>query len=153
MVMADRPSLSTQLGRGQYSTLISDIKAAGADYQATKFMSTPWTPPNNSVSKWKVSDSYKTITTTRRKWAAPLRPAHYATMPTSCGLRVGIQSKMGLDLTVLSLQKTNRISSARMNRLTGRPPIHTFLDLRRIHQKGVFNPVARLENHGARIQR
>jgi len=33
------------------STLISDINAAGADYQVTKFMSTPWTPPNNSIKQ------------------------------------------------------------------------------------------------------
>ncbi len=90
---------------GNTSTLISDIKAAGADYQVTKFMSTPWTPPNNSVSKWKVSDSYKTINYNTPEVGGTLDPAHYADYADVLADYVlGYKAKMGVDLTVLSLQ-------------------------------------------------
>jgi glucuronoarabinoxylan endo-1,4-beta-xylanase len=87
------------------STLISDIKAAGADYQVTKFMSTPWTPPNNSISKWKVSDSYKTMNYNTPEVGGTLDPAHYADYADVLADYVlGYKAKMGVDLTVLSLQ-------------------------------------------------
>jgi O-glycosyl hydrolase len=87
------------------STLISDIKAAGSDYQVTKFQSTPWTPPNNSVSKWKVSDSYKTMNYNTPEVGGTLDPAHYADYADVLADYVlGYKAKMGVDLTVLSLQ-------------------------------------------------
>ena len=87
------------------STLISDIKAAGSDYQVTKFMSTPWTPPNNSVSKWKVSDSYKTINYNTPEVGGTLDASHYADYADVLADYVlGYKAKMGVDLTVLSLQ-------------------------------------------------
>ena len=87
------------------STLISDINAAGADYQVTKFMSTPWTPSNNSISKWKVSDSYKTMNYNTPEVGGTLDPAHYADYADVLADYVlGYKAKMGVDLTVLSLQ-------------------------------------------------
>jgi O-glycosyl hydrolase len=90
---------------GNTSTLISDIKAAGSDYQVTKFLSTPWTPPNNSVSKWKVSDSYKTMNYNTPEVGGTLDSAHYADYADVLADYVlGYKAKMGVDLTVLSLQ-------------------------------------------------
>jgi O-glycosyl hydrolase len=90
---------------GNTSTLISDIKAAGSDYQVTRFMSTPWTPPNNSISKWKVSDSYKTINYNTPEVGGTLDSAHYADYADVLADYVlGYKAKMGVDLTVLSLQ-------------------------------------------------
>ncbi|MGA7742384.1 MAG: hypothetical protein ACLP66_02425 [Polyangia bacterium] len=88
------------------SSLISDIKAAGADYQVTKFMSTPWTPPNNSVSKWKISDSYKTIDYINApEVGGSLDPTHYADYAdVLADYLLGYKAKMGVDLSVLSLQ-------------------------------------------------
>jgi O-glycosyl hydrolase len=87
------------------SGLISDIKAAGADYQVTRFLSTPWTPPNNSISKWKVSDSYKTMNYNTPEVGGTLDPAHYADYADVLADYVlGYKAKMGVDLTVLSLQ-------------------------------------------------
>jgi len=69
-----------------------------------------------------VSDSYKTINYNTPEVGGTLDPAHYADYADVLADYVlGYKAKMGVDLTVLSLQ-TNRISSARMNRLTGRPP-------------------------------
>ena len=88
------------------SSLISDIKAAGADYQVTKFMSTPWTPPNNSVSKWKLSDSYKTVDYANApEVGGTLDPTHYADYADVLADYVlGYKAKVGVDLSVLSLQ-------------------------------------------------
>jgi O-glycosyl hydrolase len=87
------------------SGLISDIKAAGADYQVTKFMSTPWTPPNNSVSKWKVSDSYKTMNYNTPEVGGTLDSAHYADYAdVLADYALGYKAKFGVDLSVLSLQ-------------------------------------------------
>ena len=35
-------------------TLLAAIKAKGTDYQVTRIFSTPWTPPNNKTSRWKL---------------------------------------------------------------------------------------------------
>jgi O-glycosyl hydrolase len=87
------------------SGLINDIKAQGADYQVTKFMSTAWTPPNNSVSKWKVSDSYKTMDYSKPEVGGTLDPSHYADYAdVLADYALGYQAKFGVDLTVLSLQ-------------------------------------------------
>jgi O-glycosyl hydrolase len=87
------------------SGLINDIKAQGADYQVTKFMSTAWTPPNNSVSKWKVSDSYKTMDYSKPEVGGTLDPSHYADYAdVLADYALGYEAKFGVDLTVLSLQ-------------------------------------------------
>jgi O-glycosyl hydrolase len=87
------------------SGLINDIKAQGADYQVTKFMSTAWTPPNNSVSKWKVSDSYKTMDYSKPEVGGTLDPSHYADYAdVLADYALGYKAKFGVDLSVLSLQ-------------------------------------------------
>jgi len=88
------------------SGLISDIKAKGSDYQVTKFMSTAWTPPNNSVTKWKLSDSNKTIDYVNTpEQGGYLDPNHYADYADVLADYVlGFKAKMGVDLTALSLQ-------------------------------------------------
>ena len=85
--------------------LISDIKAKGADYQVARFMSTPWTPPNNSVSKWKVSDSYKTMDYSKPEVGGTLDPSHYADYAdVLADYAIGYRDRFGVDLSVLSLQ-------------------------------------------------
>ena len=87
------------------SGLINDIKAQGADYQVTKFMSTAWTPPNNSVSKWKVSDSYKTMDYSKPEVGGTLDPSHYADYAdVLADYALGYKAKFGVDLSVLSVQ-------------------------------------------------
>jgi O-glycosyl hydrolase len=87
------------------SALINDIKAKGADYQVTRFMSTPWTPPNNSVSKWKVSDSYKTMDYSKPEVGGTLDSSHYADYAdVLADYALGYKGKFGVDLSVLSLQ-------------------------------------------------
>ncbi len=88
------------------SGLISDIEAKGSDYQVTTFMSTPWTPPNNSVSKWKLSDSNKTIDYVNTpEQGGTLDPNHYADYAdVLADYALGFKTKMGVDLTALSLQ-------------------------------------------------
>ena len=87
------------------SGLINDIKAKGTDYQVTKFMSTPWTPPNNSVSKWKVSDSYKTMDYSKPEVGGTLDSSHYADYAdVLADYALGYKAKFGVDLSVLSLQ-------------------------------------------------
>jgi O-glycosyl hydrolase len=87
------------------SALINDIKAKGADYQVTRFMSTPWTPPNNSVSKWKLSDSYKTMDYSKPEVGGTLDSSHYADYAdVLADYANGYKDKFGVDLSVLSLQ-------------------------------------------------
>lgn len=88
------------------ATLISDIKAAGPDYQVTKFLSTPWTPPNNGVSKWKLPSSGKSLNyDSAPEVGGYLDPNHYADYAdVLADYALGYRSKMGVDLTALSLQ-------------------------------------------------
>ena len=137
------------------SSLISDIKAAGADYQVTKFMSTPWTPPNNSVSKWKISDSYKTIDYINApEVGGGLDPTHYADYAdVLADYLLGYKAKMGVDLSVLSLQNEPSFqctyescdwTAAQLHELPGNAEYG-------VHQEGCIHSVAHPADHGARI--
>lgn len=87
--------------------LIADLEKLGPDYQLTKIISVPWTPPNNSVSKWKIPDN---ITPTLDYVDAPevggsLAPevyADYADLLADYAL--GFSENMLAELTALSLQ-------------------------------------------------
>jgi O-glycosyl hydrolase len=82
-------------------TLIAKIKALADTPESLKLMSTPWTPPNNSVTQWKAGVS---------NWREPdvggsLKPTHYEDYADLLAdYALGFKSKMGADLTILSLQ-------------------------------------------------
>ena len=88
------------------SALIAAIAAKGADYQVSTFLSTPWSPPNDSVNKWKLSDANKTIDYVNKpEQGGYLDPAHYGDYADVLADYVlGYKAKMGVDLSALSLQ-------------------------------------------------
>ena len=130
------------------SSLISDIKAKGADYQVTKFMSTPWTPPNNSVSKWKLSDSYKTMDYTKPEVGGTLDPAHYADYADVLADYVlGYKAKFGVDLSVLSLQNEPSFQCTYESADWTAAQLHDFLATLNTEftKKGVFTQLPNLK--------
>jgi glucuronoarabinoxylan endo-1,4-beta-xylanase len=87
--------------------LIADIKAQGADYQVPTFISAPWTPPNNSVAKWKVPDPISPSIDYENapEIGGTLSPAFYADYAdVLADYALGYAAKMKLELSVLSLQ-------------------------------------------------
>jgi O-glycosyl hydrolase len=123
------------------SGLISDIKAKGADYQVTKFMSTPWTPPNNSVSKWKVSDSYKTVDYSKPEVGGTLDSSHYADYAdVLADYALGYNAKFGVDLSVLSLQNEPNFQCTYESANWTDAQFHTFFATLKTEfaKKGVF---------------
>ena len=130
------------------SVLIGDIKAAGTDYQVTRFMSTPWTPPNNSVSKWKVSDSYKTIDYSKPEVGGSLDPTHYADYADVLADYVlGYKAKLGVDLTVLSLQNEPNFQCTYESANWTAAQFHDFFTILKTEftKKGVFTQLPNLK--------
>ena len=123
------------------SGLINDIKAKGTDYQVTKFMSTPWTPPNNSVSKWKVSDSYKTMDYSKPEVGGTLDASHYADYAdVLADYALGYKAKFGTDLSVLSLQNEPNFQCTYESANWTAAQFHDFLAILKTEftKKGVF---------------
>lgn len=130
------------------SALIGDIKAKGADYQVTKFMSTPWTPPNNSVSKWKVSDSYKTMDYTKPEVGGTLDPNFYGDYADLLADYVlGYKAKFGVDLSVLSLQNEPSFQCTYESANWTAAQFHDFFAILRTEftKKGVFAQLPNLK--------
>jgi len=90
--------------------LLAAIKAKGPDYQVTKIFSTPWTPPNNKTSRWKLpSPGAKLDYGAAPEVGGYLDPDHYqdyADLLADYVLQFNDPAKgnMGLPLTALSLQ-------------------------------------------------
>jgi hypothetical protein len=88
------------------SDLISAILVKGEDYDVTQFMTIPWTPPNHSVSRWKLPSDGTTLdyenTPELGGYLDPTHCADYADLLAEYVL--GYQAKMGVELDVLSLQ-------------------------------------------------
>lgn len=131
------------------SGLISDINAAGSDYQVTKFMSTPWTPPNNSVTKWKLSDSNKTIDYVNTpEQGGYLDPNHYADYADVLADYVlGFKAKMGVDLTALSLQNEPNFQCTYESADWSADQFHAFFGVLNTEftKKGVFTQLPSLQ--------
>jgi O-glycosyl hydrolase len=91
-------------------TLIAAVKAKGPDYQVTKIFSTPWSPPNNKTSRWKLpSPETKLDYSTTPEVGGYLDPNHYqdyADVLADYVLQFDDPAKgnMGMPLTALSLQ-------------------------------------------------
>jgi O-glycosyl hydrolase len=130
------------------SGLIADIKAKGTDYQVTNFMSTPWTPPNNSVSKWKVSDSYKTMNYSQPEVGGTLDSSHYADYADVLADYVlGYNAKFGVDLSVLSLQNEPNFQCTYESADWTAAQLHDFLTTLKTEftKKGVFTRLPNLK--------
>ena len=130
------------------SALLSDIKTKGADYQVTKFMSTPWTPPNNSASKWKVSDSYKTMNYNTPEVGGTLDPTHYADYADVLADYVlGYKAKFGVDLSVLSLQNEPNFQCTYESADWTAAQFHDFFAILKTEftKKGVFTQLPNLK--------
>jgi O-glycosyl hydrolase len=90
--------------------LIRAIKDKGADYDVQKVFSTPWTPPNNAVSRWKLPTTGEHALAegtyaTEPEVGGYLDPAHYQDYADLLADYVkGFQSHMGMPLYALSLQ-------------------------------------------------
>ena len=131
------------------STLIGDIKAKGADYQVTQFMSTPWTPPNNSVSKWKLSDSNKTLDYVNTpEQGGYLDPTHYADYAdVLADYALGFKAKMGVDLTALSVQNEPNFQCTYESADWTAAQFHDFFGVLKTEftKKGVFTQLPTLQ--------
>ena len=130
------------------SGLLGDIKAAGVDYQVTRFMSTPWTPPNDSVSKWKVSDSYKTMNYSTPEVGGTLDPAHYADYAdVLADYALGYKAKFGVDLNVLSLQNEQNFQCTYESADWTAAQFHDFFAILKTEftKKGVFTQLPNLK--------
>jgi len=90
--------------------LIAAIKAKRPDYQVTTIFSTPWSPPNDATSRWKLpSEGEKLDYEKSPEVGGYLDPAHYqdyADVLADYVLQFNDPAKgnMGLPLTALSLQ-------------------------------------------------
>jgi O-glycosyl hydrolase len=124
------------------SSLIASIAAKGADYQVSKFLSTPWTPPNNSVTRWKLSDSNKTIDYVNTpEQGGYLDPAHYADYADVLADYVlGYKAKMAVDLTALSLQNEPNFQANYESADWSAQQFHDFIAVLKTEfaKKGVF---------------
>jgi O-glycosyl hydrolase len=82
--------------------LVSAIQAGGSDYQVATILSTPWTPPNNAVSRWKtgVADAAKAP-----EIGGSLDPAHYKDYAdVLADYALGFQAAVGMPLGAISVQ-------------------------------------------------
>ncbi len=82
--------------------LYEAIKAQGPDYQVGALLSTPWTPPNNHLSNWKIgvpdATNYPQI-------GGSLDPAHYKDYAdVLADYANGFSANMGSPLTAISIQ-------------------------------------------------
>jgi O-glycosyl hydrolase len=82
--------------------LYEAIKAQGTDYQVAAFLSTPWTPPNNRLSNWKIGVpdpvNYPQI-------GGSLDPAHYRDCAdVLADYANGFPANMANSLTAISIQ-------------------------------------------------
>ncbi|MDP9152442.1 MAG: hypothetical protein M3O36_21155, partial [Myxococcota bacterium] len=131
------------------SALLADIAAKGADYQVTKLLSTPWTPPNDSVNRWKLSDANKTIDyVSKPEQGGYLDPVHYADYADVLAqYALGYKAKMGVDLTALSLQNEPNFQAAYESADWSAQQFHDFLAVLKAEftKKGVFAQLPNLQ--------
>jgi glucuronoarabinoxylan endo-1,4-beta-xylanase len=130
--------------------IIADLKKLGPDYQLTKIISAPWTPPNNSVSKWKVPDN----TTASIDYVdAPevggsLDPAFYADYADLLAdYALGFSANMGTELTALSLQNEPNFKCDYESANWTAAQLHDFMVALEVEftKKGVFTRLPELK--------
>ena len=109
------------------------------DYQVATFFSTPWTPPNNDTSRWKlgVADYVNAP-----EVGGYLDPAHYQDYADVLADYVlGFASNMGAPLSALSLQNEPDFLPNYESARWSATQIHIFLTVlkREFDKKGVFS--------------
>ena len=112
---------------------------SNADYQVPTYFSTPWTPPNNDTSRWKlgVADYVNAP-----EVGGYLDPAHYQDYADLLADYVlGFQSNMGVPLTALSLQNEPNYQVTYESADWSAEQFHSFLAVLRSEftKKGVFD--------------
>jgi len=110
-----------------------------SDYQVPTYFSTPWTPPNNNTSRWKlgVADYVNSP-----EVGGYLDPAHYQDYADVLADYVlGFASKMGAPLAALSLQNEPNYKVTYESADWSDQQIHSFLTVLRseFEKKGVFS--------------
>jgi len=110
-----------------------------ADYQVSTYFSTPWTPPNNQTSRWKLG---VTDYANAPEVGGYLDPAHYQDYADVLADYVlGFASKMGAPLAALSLQNEPNYQVTYESADWSAEQFHDFLAVLRVEfdKKGVFN--------------
>lgn len=123
--------------------LIATINA-NPDYQVGSYFSTPWTPPNNDTSRWKlgVADYVNAP-----EVGGYLDPAHYQDYADVLADYVlGFAGKMGAPLTALSLQNEPNYKVTYESADWSAEQLHGFLTVLRseFEKKGVFRALPEL---------
>ena len=118
--------------------LIATINA-NPDYQVPTYFSTPWTPPNNDTSRWKlgVADYVNAP-----EVGGYLDPAHYQDYADVLADYVlGFAAKMGAPLAALSLQNEPNYQVSYESADWSAEQFHDFLSVlrREFEKKGVFS--------------
>jgi O-glycosyl hydrolase len=130
--------------------LVADIRAQGADYDVRKFISAPWTPPNNSVSMWKIKDA---ITPSIDYVDGPeiggsLSPAFYADYADLLAdYALGYAAHINTDLAALSLQNEPNFKATYETANWSSAQLHDFLTVlgAEFNKKGVFAALPKLK--------
>ena len=125
-------------------TLIQAI-ATNPDYQVAHYFSTPWTPPNNSTSKWKlgVADYVN-----HPEIGGYLDPAHYADYAdVLADYALGFQANMGAPLTAISIQNEPNYKVAYESADWSADQFHNFFTVLKTEfsRKGVFTQLPNLK--------
>lgn len=112
---------------------------ANSDYQVPTYFSTPWTPPNNDTSRWKLGvPDYVNAP----EVGGYLDPAHYQDYADLLADYVlGFAGKMGAQLTALSLQNEPNYKVTYESADWSAEQFHGFLTVlrREFEKKGVFS--------------
>lgn len=124
-------------------TLIGTIKR-NSDYAVASYFSTPWTPPNNNTSRWKlgVADYVN-----KPEVGGFLDPAHYADYAdVLADYALGFEAKMGAPLTALSLQNEPNYKADYESADWSGAQFHSFLLVLKSEftKKGVFAALPKL---------
>jgi len=115
-----------------------------SDYQVPTYISTPWTPPNNETSRWKlgVADYVNAP-----EVGGYLDPAHYQDYAdVLADYALGFASKMGVPLSALSLQNEPNFQVQYESADWSAAQFRNFLVVLRaeFEKKGVFSALPKL---------
>jgi O-glycosyl hydrolase len=118
--------------------LIAVLKA-NPDYQVPTYFSTPWTPPNNDTSRWKLGVSDYVNAPEIGGYLDPARYQDYADLLADYVL--GFESEMGAPLAALSLQNEPNYKASYESADWSAAQFHSFLTVLRseFDKKGVFS--------------
>ncbi len=127
-----------------HKALIGKLKK-NADYAVASYFSTPWTPPNNSTSKWKLGVADYTNSPEVGGYLDPNHYQDYADVLADYVL--GFESHMGVPLTALSLQNEPNYAVDYESADWSAEQFHAFLAVLKAEftKKGVFSSLPALK--------